>query len=440
MRIGVAVVDYTPRPGLPLMGNYRSDYAARGVHDPLCARAFVFEDSAGNRAALLAVDICMMDRANVAFIRDTVARACSIRPEQLLVASTHTHSGPAPMGLGALPKADAADIEQFLAKIAQAVVLAEADLRPATLRAGSVEETRVSFNRRLRCKDGQTHMNWEGLAPDFVERVLGPNDPRLTALAIEYAGVARAAMVNFALHPAVLTGENWLYSADWPAYLYAGLKQLYGDGFISAFFQGCAGNINQLDYSDPAQGRGFKMNERIGSMLALDTAQALGASTAVNGDCVAISRERVPLKRIRISEDERRWCEEVLERQKNAPDPGQVDGLPDAYWAFTRLGMYEKQGADDEVEVMVLRVGDVGIAGLPGEIFCEFGMAIRDASPAAHTLVLELANDAIGYIPTRVSFEQGGYEPTPGATFYQPGAGERLAASATRQLQALFKD
>jgi neutral ceramidase len=339
-----------------------------------------------------------------------------------------------------LPKASDADIAQFLTRIAQAVIQADSHLRPATLRAGSAEESRISFNRRLLCKDGQTHMNWEGLDPDFVVQPRGPIDTRLTALAVEEAGVPHAAVVNFPLHPAVLAGDNWLYSADWPAYLYSGLSQLYGDGFATAFFNGCAGNINHVDYRDPLQGRGFKMNQRLGSMLALDTAQALRSSMPVAGDHVAVSTERVALPRIPISDEERRWCEKALERQRTHPDAGQVDGLPDAYWAFTRLVMYEKQGADDQVEVMALRIGDVGIVGLPGEIFCEYGMEIRNASPAAHTLVIELSNDAIGYIPTRPSFEQGGYEPTPGATFYRPGAGDRLAESGLRQLRALFKD
>ena len=44
IRVGVASVDFTPELGLPLMGNFRDDYAARGVHDPLWAKAVVFAD------------------------------------------------------------------------------------------------------------------------------------------------------------------------------------------------------------------------------------------------------------------------------------------------------------------------------------------------------------------------------------------------------------
>ena len=87
---------------------------------------------------------------------------------------------------------------------------------------------------------------------------------------------------------------------------------------------------------------------------------------------------------------------------------------------------------------MAARIGSVGIVALPGEVFCETGMAIKRASPAEHTVVIELANDAVGYLPTREAYEQGGYEVTPGATAYAPGCAEKLAESATRQLKDLF--
>jgi len=86
----------------------------------------------------------------------------------------------------------------------------------------------------------------------------------------------------------------------------------------------------------------------------------------------------------------------------------------------------------------VLRIGDVALVGLPGENFCESGMEIKHRSPAPHTLVAGLSNDAIGYLPTRESFPQGGYETTVGSTVYTEDAAERLVASAVAQLERLF--
>jgi hypothetical protein len=116
-----------------------------------------------------------------------------------------------------------------------------------------------------------------------------------------------------------------------------------------------------------------------------------------------------------------------------------TDGLDFAQSAPLWVRMREQQQVPNTVEVMALRIGSVGIVGLPGEGFCELGLAIKQASPAEHTNVIELAKDAVGYLPSREAYDPGGYEVTPGATVYAPGCSERLVASASRQLPALFK-
>jgi hypothetical protein len=116
-----------------------------------------------------------------------------------------------------------------------------------------------------------------------------------------------------------------------------------------------------------------------------------------------------------------------------------MDGLDFAQSAPLWVRMREQQEVPDAVEVMALRVGSVCFVSLPGEGFCEMGLAIKRASPAEHTIVIELANDAVGYLPTRAAYEQGGYEVTPGPTAYGPGCGEKLVESASRQLKQLFE-
>ena len=151
----------------------------------------------------------------------------------------------------------------------------------------------------------------------------------------------------------------------------------------------------------------------------------------------------VALPRIEISQAEYRRCQEVMEVARRQPLRGQVDGLPEAHFAGLRLEMYENQQQPDHAEVLAIRLGDAALVGLPGEVFCEIGMEIRRGSPAPHTLVAGLADDAVGYLPTRESFAQGGYEVTVGSTFYQPGAAERLGrggrttTAAVRRLENL---
>jgi len=446
MRAGCATVDITPPAGLPLMGNFRDDYASRGVHDPLRAKAVVFADSSGAKAAVLALDLCMVDRTNVARIRETVLRQCGVPPDRVLVHAIHTHSGPAPndrysFGIDLTPHLP--EIDALLVKAASAVALAERDLADAELFVGYSREERLSFNRRLRRRDGSTQMNWEALQPGFdpqqVAGAWGSTDPQVACLVIEREGRPHAAIVNFGLHPAVLAGDNWLYSADYPGFLAEGLSRTLGGGFTSLFLNGCCGNVNHVDYSDPLQGRGYKMAQRIGFMLAAAAHEAIRARQPVRADRIAVSREDVILDRIQIPPDEFRRCQSVLEEARRNPAQGQVDGLPDAYFADLRVRMHSEQDTPLKAEVMALRLGDASLVGLPGEIFCESGREIKRRSPAPHTLVAELANGAVGYVPTRESFAQGGYETTVGSTLVREDSAERLVASALRQLEGLFK-
>ncbi|MFH1616690.1 MAG: neutral/alkaline non-lysosomal ceramidase N-terminal domain-containing protein [Planctomycetota bacterium] len=437
IKIGVAKVDYTPEIGLPLMGNFRDDYDARGVHDPLFAKAIVFADDSGGKAAMLLMDICMLDRNNVSMMREFISSQCDIAGENILIAATHTHSGPAPAQFGSLPPADEKAVEAFLKKASEAVLKANDVLKASSLAIGYTREDRVSFYRRLKCKDGKTHMNWERLDPDFVVEPLGTIDPELITLTIEQQGNAEAALVNFGLHPAILSGDNWLYSADYPGYLAEAMGRIFGENFETIFCQGCCGNVNHIDYKDKTQGRGYQMTQRVGYMLAVAAQEAMKRRTKVSTDMVVVASEKVALKHAVITEEQYTWCKDVLAKAGTNPAKGQIDGLPDEHYAKMCLDMYEKQNQNDYVEVMTIRIGDIAIVGLPGEIFCEFGMAIKHHSPAKHTLVLELANDSIGYIPTIESFEQGGYEPATGSTMYQPGAGEKLVRSAFNQLSKL---
>ena len=154
---------------------------------------------------------------------------------------------------------------------------------------------------------------------------------------------------------------------------------------------------------------------------------------------LAVSRELVRLGRIKLSEEQRRRCEHIVEEARRNPSKSPVDGVPDAYFAAAQLEMCRKQDQPGEAEVMVIRAGDVALVGVPGEVFCEFGIEIKQRSPAAHTLVSELCNDEIGYLPTRESFTQGGFETMPGCTFYEEDAGERITQSALAQLKRLYE-
>jgi len=83
----------------------------------------------------------------------------------------------------------------------------------------------------------------------------------------------------------------------------------------------------------------------------------------------------------------------------------------------------------------VLTIGDWALACIPGELFCELGLEIKERSPFGHTLVVDLANDVVGYIPSAKGYEDGGYQPF--NTTVGKGSGEKIVAEAERLVKAV---
>jgi hypothetical protein len=80
-------------------------------------------------------------------------------------------------------------------------------------------------------------------------------------------------------------------------------------------------------------------------------------------------------------------------------------------------------------ELQVLRLGDIYVLGLPGEVLVEVGLAIHNQAGLENLLIVTLANDAIGYVCHRQAYKEGGYEPGSG-TDLAPGAGEIMVEHA----------
>jgi len=91
------------------------------------------------------------------------------------------------------------------------------------------------------------------------------------------------------------------------------------------------------------------------------------------------------------------------------------------------------------LEVQVFTIGDdVAVVGLPGEIFTELSMAIKEASPFETTLVIELTNSHIAYVPTEKAFRQGSYETINSRV--APGGGELMVEAAIKMLNKIKDD
>jgi hypothetical protein len=89
---GASELDITPPLGTGMRG-YFEERTADTVHDPLNVRSFVLEDD-GAAVAIAVCDIIGIDRKYLDQARERIAETTDLMPEQVMIACTHTHTGP----------------------------------------------------------------------------------------------------------------------------------------------------------------------------------------------------------------------------------------------------------------------------------------------------------------------------------------------------------
>ncbi|NLM77066.1 MAG: hypothetical protein GX173_03155, partial [Ruminococcaceae bacterium] len=84
-----------------------------------------------------------------------------------------------------------------------------------------------------------------------------------------------------------------------------------------------------------------------------------------------------------------------------------------------------------------LRIGDLGLVTNPAELFCDFGLTIKEQSPLRFTMVSELTNGCCGYVPTQQAFSEGGYEVRKNNlySYLAHDAGDRIARASVDLLK-----
>jgi hypothetical protein len=318
-------------------------------------------------------------------------------------------------------------------KIAEAVRLAHAALRPARVLAGQGREDSLTFNRRFHMKDGSVSWNPAKQNPN-IDRPAGPIDGSVPVVYFEALdGKAIAIYVNYALHLDTVGGEE--YSADYPYMLSQIMSAAKGKDIVTMFTIGCAGNLNHRDVSskDPQKGHGEAA--RIGAVLAGEVLRTLKHATPAEVTAIRASSETLQLPLPSVEPNEVDWA------RTTAASFNKANAAPfmDLVKAFKIIDVVERKGKPMEAEVQAITFGrTVGFVALPGEIFVEHGLAIKQASPFPNTVIAELANGSVGYVPDRKAYPQGAYEVVSART--AAGSGEMMVESATRQLVKLYQE
>ncbi len=435
LRIGAATEVITPAIGAPLAG-YSEHREATGVNDDLFAKAIVIERD-GVKAALVVCDLITIPRDITEAARKLIASSPGIPAGNVMISATHTHTGPIVRGSsGEDPlKGDTADTTVNYARslpelIAQVVRKADAKLAPATASAAVGKEEHLSFNRRFFMKDGSLGWNPSKRSPK-VDRPAGPIDPDVPVVYFASADKEKhplAMHVSFAMHLDTVAGGQ--ISADYPGVLSSLLAKVKGPDMVTVFAAGACGDINHLDNQSLEKQRGPDEAARIGTILAGEVLRTYRNLQPIADGPLRAKNEVVQLPLVELQPGDFEKAKDFVLN----PSKGKKTFLGPV-WAYKVLDVAARKGKPIEVEVQVITFGDIAFVALPGEMSVELGPDVKNRSPFKQTIVVELANGSIGYIPTKRAYAEGNYEPV--SARCAPGSGEMLVAAAVKLLNEL---
>jgi neutral ceramidase len=421
---GASCVDVTPPLGTKMRG-YFEERTARTVHDPLHVRSFALENGDG-AVALAICDIIGINREYLDQARALIAETTDLQPEQVLIASTHTHTG---------PHTGDDDYTQWLwRRIADGVRIAWQAREPAEVGWASAKDDRLVFNRRYRMADGSIQTNPGIGNPDVVEPA-GPTDPEVGVMVLRRPDCGTiGALGNYALHYVGIPDDHTALSADYFGYFSTMMQRLRDERFVAALSNGASGDINNLNVMGGVSPRNdhYQHCERAGAVVATNALWAWNEADFTDALDLGAAFEKLTLEpRPPVTDEELAKAQEIEERIEE----GHSVRMGERSFRRRVRRFEEEPPTARETIVQALRVGDLAIAGVPGEFFVELGLEIKRRSPFAQTMVVELANDSVGYIPTLRAFEEGAYEAN--SSRYAPGFGEQIVDTAVGLLEDL---
>jgi neutral ceramidase len=391
-KVGLAQVKVTPERPVFLSGYGGRTKPFEKVESDLFVKVLVLEDRDGHRAAIVTSDLLGFPAALAEPICDRIREKTGLKREQVLINSSHTHTGPLlsldPSAREAMTAGDAQRTveytKQLQDKIVEAVTKATAKLEPAQLSWGT----------------GVVHfvMNRREFTPEGV--ILGVNarglaDRTVPVLRVDGAdGKPRVILFGAAVHGTTLTGQNYELCGDYAGFAQVNVQEKHPSA-QAMFVIGCAGDANPYPRGsmDQAREHGAGLGKEV--CRVLDTKlKSVRGPLKVAFDKAALPLEEPPSR------------EELEKSSKLKGLRGQL-----AKQMLAVLDRGEKLPTQYAAPIAVWQFGDdLTLVGLSGEVVVDYVSLLEKALGPNRLWLSAYCNDVFGYLPSARVLQEGGYE------------------------------
>jgi len=425
LRIATFNVDATPPLGSPVA------YApVRKIEDPLSARGFVLL-GAGKPVVLCAVDWIGIGNGGIDVWRERLAAAAGTTADRVSVHSLHQHDGPrCDFSAEELLEAhmlggrsyDAAFARHTIEQAAGAIRQAIPNSRPVThLGVGQAKVEKVASNRRILGSDGKVKIIRFSSSrnPEAIAAPEGTIDPYLKLISFWDHDTPLVSVTYYATHPQSYYGKGDVTSE------FVGLARAQREARLPEVahihFNGASGNVAAGKYNDGSP----KMRPVLAQRMADGMRKAWEATTRTPIQAADVEWRTRPVA-LPVGEHLK-----IDELRKTLDNPQAK--LADRLGAARKLVWAERRAAGRQIDVGCLRLKEVYVLHLPGELFVEYQLAAQALRPQSTVCMAAYGDYGPGYIGTKIAYSQGGYETSPRATNVAPGV-EEVLMTAIREL------
>ncbi len=424
-KAGAATSNITPELGEPIVGNF-SEPLAGNIHDELHARCLVLDDGT-TKLVFVIVDNVGIDQVVFDEAKRLINDRMGIPREHLLMSAVHTHSAISAGGKGDKRRGwnrekPLDEYQAFLVKrIADGVQVAINRLEPACIGWGLALAPEHLFNRRWFMKEpvmnpfggwDQVKMN-PGIGNPGLLKPAGGTDPEISFISVKsISGRPIALLANYSLHYVGGVPEGDI-SGDYFAVFADRIKELLNaerqdPPFVAMLSNGTSGDVNNINFGGlPVKYLPYEKMKIVADDVARKVLNVHQGIRYHNWVKLQAAQSELPLQVRRATPEMMKNIEIVLSR----PDTAKPLFHPlEKVYAKRVLQMEQEWPDSINVILQTFKIGDLGVAAVPFEVFTATGLEIKSKSPFKPTFTIELANGSYGYLPTPEQHQWGGYE------------------------------
>ena len=459
LHVGAREVDITPDGPAALSGQFHLR-VSRKPETPLKADILVLESREGDKAfdcaVMISCDVVGVGGDVIEQIRQEVKKTVpELDVSKLIVSATHTHTAPVlRRNVFVIPKGVMTEDqyrELLASRLAEGVAAAWKARRPGSVGWG-LSHAVIAYNRRASYANGRSQMYGKTDVPDF-RHIEGYEDHDVnTLLAWDARGKCLAAAVNISCTAQEVEGRTSINADFWhPAR--ALLRKRYGEDLCVLGLIGAAGDQSpHLMYRKAADERMMRLRglgrlDEIARRIdrAVEEAYDIAAKDSRRDVQFVHKVEKIRLPMRLVKDAEYAEAKAAVEdaKTKIAKDPKAADQHHrKMQWYQKTVDRYEAQKSDPkptlEMELHVLRIGDMALCTNPFELFTDYGIRIKARSRAVQTFVVQLAGGMQGYLPTQRAVAGGHYSAVVHSSLVGPEGGQVLVDKTVELINSLW--